>query len=45
MKKPWPSTPQVILNDPSMKNTNLYNLISWIIDPNASFSNDGFVKL
>ena len=33
------------LNDTSMKNTNLYNLIGWIIDANARFSNDGFVKL
>ena len=28
-----------------MKNANLYNLIGWKIDPNALFSNDGFVKL
>ena len=28
-----------------MENTNLYNLLRWIIDPNASFSNNGFVKL
>ena len=33
------------LNDTSMKNTNLYNLIGWIIDANARFSNDGFVKV
>ena len=45
VKKPWPPTPQDILNDTSMENANLYNLIGWIIDPNARFSNDGFVKL
>ena len=28
-----------------MKNANLYNLIRWIIDPNARFSNYGFAKL
>ena len=27
------------------KNVNLYNLIGWIIDPNARFSKDGYVKL
>ena len=27
-----------------MKNANFYNLIGWIIDPNAQFSNDGFVN-
>ena len=27
------------------KNANLYNLIGWIIDPNARFSKDGYVKL
>ena len=45
LKKPWLPTPQDILNDTFMKNTNLYNLIGWIIDPNASFSYHGFVKL
>ena len=45
VKKTWPSTPKDILNDTSMQNANLYNLIVWIIDPNAQFSNDGFVKL
>ena len=45
VKKPWPPTPQNILNDTSMENANLYNLIGWITDPNARFSNDGFVKL
>ena len=45
VKKPWPLTPQDILNDTSMKNANLYNLIGWIIDPNVPFSNDGFIKI
>ena len=45
VKKLWPPTPQDILNDTSMKNANLYNLIGWIIDPNARFSNDRFVNL
>ena len=44
VKKLWPTTPEDILNDTSMKNANLYNLIGLIIDPNARFSNDGFVK-
>ena len=35
VKKPWPLTSQDILNDTSMENANLYNLIGWIIDPNA----------
>ena len=43
-KKTWPPTPQDFLNDTSMKNANLNNLIGWITDPNARFSSDGFVK-
>ena len=37
--------PQDFLNDNSMKNTKLFNLLGWITDPNAPISNDGFVKL
>ena len=45
LKKLWPPTPQDTLNDTSMKNANLYNLIGSIIDLNTRFNNDGFVKL
>ena len=37
--------PQDFLNNNSMKNTKLFNLLGWITDPNAPISNDGFVKL
>ena len=39
------ATLEVILNDTSMKNAHLYNLIRCITDPIAPFSNDGFVRL
>ena len=45
VKKTWPPTPQDILINTSVRNANLYNLIGWIIDPNARFSKDGFLKL
>ena len=45
VKNLWPPTLQDILNDNSMKNTNFYNLLRWIIDPNVPFSNNVFLKL
>ena len=45
VKNQWPPTPQDIFSDNSMKNTNLNNLLRWIIDHNGSFMNNGFVKL
>ena len=36
---------KIFLNDNSMKNTNFYYLLGWIIDQNLPFSNGGFVKL
>ena len=38
------SDQQDILNDNSIKKTNLYNLLGWTIDPNTPYSNDEFIK-
>ena len=40
-EKPWPPTPQDILEDNTNANTNLLNLISWIIYPRAALDGRG----
>lgn len=45
-EKLWPPTPQDIINsDLSPSSDLLYNLIGWIVHPDASYGKDGIVKL
>ena len=40
-----PPTPQDIIQDSRPFNTDIFNLISWIIDPRAPIGEDGMVKI
>ena len=43
--RPWPPTPQDILQDLDPFHNDTFNLLAWIIDPLASIGDDGLVKL
>jgi hypothetical protein len=43
--RPWPPTPQDILEAEAYINTDLYNELSWIVDPHARLDKEGRVQL
>ncbi len=43
--RPWPPTPQDIIDGKPYIDTDLYNTLSWIVDPAAELTDDGKVKL
>ena len=44
-RRPWPPTPQDILQDSNPFHATTFNLIAWIIEPRAFVGDDGLVKL
>ena len=44
-KKPWPATPQDIINSEDACHRSLYNFIAWIVSPNSFMDGDGVVRL
>ncbi len=42
---PWPATPQDILESNRVVDTNLHNLLAWIVQPNATLNAKGLVSL
>ena len=44
-RRPWPPTPQDILQDSNPFHATTFNLIAWIIEPRASVGDDGLIKL
>ena len=45
VKRNWPPTPQDLMQNEMFCNSDLYNLIAWIVDPNAPLGKEGLVKL
>ena len=45
-KRKWPPTPKDLMqNDETLFNSDLYNLLAWIVDPRAPLGEEGLVKL
>ena len=44
-KKPWPATPQDIINSEDACHRSLYNFIAWIVSSNSCMDGDGVVRL
>ncbi len=44
-KEPWPPLPQYMITASDMLDRRLYNIVAWVISPNAPTGSDGYVKL